>query len=135
MVQWHYRDDKKPSGGKRNTINSMTKKLAWKGGLAAMTKTDSTVKEDKVEEKKGLGKTKKARALAVKHANLTDGKGKTQKVEIIAVKTNDANRLFARANISTKGAIIRVKVEGNEKLAKVTSRPGQEGVINAKLVE
>jgi len=135
MVQWHYRDDKKPSGGKRNTINSMTKKLAWKGGLAAMTKTDSTVKEDKVEEKKGLGKTKKARALAVKHANLTDGKGKTQKVEIIAVKTNDANRLFARANISTKGAIIRVKVEGNEKLAKVTSRPGQEGVVNAKLVE
>ena len=129
------RDDKKPSGGKRNTVNANTKKLSSKGGLAAMTKTDSTVKTDKVESKRGLGNTHKVRALTLKHANLTDGKGKVSKVEIIAVKTNDANRLFSRANISTQGAIIRVKVDGNEKLAKVTNRPGQEGVVNAKLLE
>ena len=135
MVEWHYRDDKKPSGGKRNTVNSMTKKLAWKGGTAAMTKTDTTVTKDKIESKRGLGRTHKARALTLRHANLTDGKGKVHKVEIIAVKTNDANRLFARANISTKGAIIRVKVDGAEKLAKVTNRPGQEGMVNAILLE
>jgi len=135
MVQWHYRDDKKPSGGKRNTVNAMTKKLAWKGGLAAMTKTDTTVKNDKVETKRGLGRTTKTRALEVKHANVTDSKGKVHKREIIAVKTNDANRLYARANISTQGAIIRVKVDGAEKLAKVTNRPGQEGNVNAKLIE
>ena len=135
MVEWHYRDDKKPSGGKRNTVNARTKKLAWKGGAAAMTKTDTTVTTDKVESKKGLGNTTKARALAVRHANLTTGKGKVQKVEIVAVKVNDANRLFARANISTQGAIIRVKVDGTEKLAKVTNRPGQDGNVNAKLLE
>jgi len=129
------RDDKKPSGGKRNTVNAMDKKLAWRGGTSAMTKTDATVKENKVEMKKGLGSTIKVRALEVKFANVTDKKGKVVKAEIVSVKDNNANRLYGRANISTKGAIIRIKVDGNEKLAEVTNRPGQEGVVNAKLME
>ncbi len=135
MVQWHMRDDKKPSGGKRSTVNAVDKKLAWKGGASAMTKTDATVKENKVESKKGLGNTKKVRALEVKFANVTNSKGKVIKAEITSVKDNNANRLYGRANISTKGAIIRVKVDGSEKLAEVTNRPGQEGVVNAKLLE
>jgi len=135
MVQWHERSEKNPSGGRRNTINAATKKLSARGGVAALTKTDTTVTKDNIEANKGLGNTTKTRALALKHANITDKKGKVAKFEIIAVKTNDANRLFARSNISTKGAIIRVKVEGSEKLAKVTSRPGQDGVVNAIFVE
>ena len=135
MVQWHMKDDKKVSGGKRASINAQSKKLAWKGGVAALTKTDSTVTKDNIEAKVGLGNTRKTRALALKHANITDNKGKVTKFEIIAVKTNDANRLFARSNVSTKGAIIRVKVEGGEKLARVTNRPGQDGNVNAIFVE
>jgi small subunit ribosomal protein S8e len=135
MVQWHYRDDKKASGGKRGTVGARSKRLAWKGGTAALTKTDASVKKDNIETKRGLGNTKKSRALSLKHANVTDGKGKVTKHEIIAVKTNDANRLFARANVSTKGAIIKIKVGGAEKLAKVTNRPGQEGTVNATLLE
>lgn len=135
MVEWHIKDGKKASGGKRNSVNALSKKLSAKGGVAAQTKTDSTVKEDKRETKRGLGNTYKTRALELKHANLTMGKGKTIKAEIIAVKTNDANRLFARSNISTKGAIIRVKVDDAEKLARVTNRPGQSGSINATLLE
>ena len=134
MVQWHMRDDKKPSGGRRNTIRSRSKRLAWKGGVAALTKTDDSVKTDIRETNNGLGKTTKTRALQVKHANIAQ-KGKIIKAEIIAVKTNNANRLFARSNVSTKGAIIRVKVDGAEKLAKITNRPGQEGSVNAKFVE
>jgi small subunit ribosomal protein S8e len=129
------KDSKKVSGGKRASANAVTKKLAWKGGTAALTKTDASVKKDNIETKRGLGNTKKSRALSLKHANVTDGKGKVTKHEIIAVKTNDANRLFARANVSTKGAIIKIKVGGAEKLAKVTNRPGQEGTVNAKLIE
>lgn len=135
MVEWHIRDDKKPSGGKRNSANARTKLLSSRGGVAALTKTDSTVEENRIETKKGLGKTKKVRALALKHANVSDGHGKTIKAQIISVKENNANRLFSRANISTKGAIIRVKVDENEKLAIVKNRPGQEGVVNAVLVE
>jgi small subunit ribosomal protein S8e len=135
MVEWHGKDDKKVSGGKRASINASSKKLSDRGGLPALTKTDTTVKKDKIEPKNGRGNTTKSRALELKHANITDKKGKTTKAEIISVKTNDANRLFARSNISTKGAIIRVKVEGTEKLAKVTNRPGQEGSVNAILIE
>jgi small subunit ribosomal protein S8e len=129
------KDNKKVSGGKRAAVRKMTKKLAWKGGSAALTKTDTTVTKDNVEPKKGRGNSQKVRALSVKHANITDGKGKVSKYEIIAVKTNDANRLFARSNVSTRGAIIRVKVDGAEKLAKVTNRPGQDGNVNAVFVE
>lgn len=135
MVQWHMKDNKKVSGGKRASARALSKKLAWKGGIAAQTKTDSTVTKDNVEAKNGMGNTTKSRALTVKHANITDKKGKVTKAEIVAVKTNNANRLFARSNISTKGAIISVKVGGSEKLAKITNRPGQEGNVNATLVE
>ncbi len=135
MVEWHMKDSKKVSGGKRNSARALSKKLAWRGGTAANTKTDETVKTDKRETKRGLGLTYKTRALELKHANVTDNKGKITKYEIIAVKTNDANRLFARSNISTKGAIIRIKVDGAEKLARITNRPGQEGNVNAVLIE
>ncbi|MDD2531161.1 MAG: 30S ribosomal protein S8e [Candidatus ainarchaeum sp.] len=134
MVQWHLRDDKKPSGGRRNTVRARSKKLAWKGGKASLTKTVDSIKKDVRETAKKRGKTQKVRALEVKHASIAKD-GKIIKAEIIAVSTNNANRLFARSNVSTKGAIIRVKIDGNEKLAKVTNRPGQEGIVNAKLIE
>ena len=135
MVEWHMKDTKKVSGGKRASANALSKKLAWKGGTAAHTKTDSTVKKDNVEVNKGMGNTTKSRALETKKANVTDNKGKVFQAEIIAVKVNDANRLFARSNVSTKGAVIRVKVGDAEKLARVTNRPGQDGNVNATLIE
>ena len=53
----------------------------------------------------------------------------------MSVHQNDANRLFTRRNIITKGALIRVKLDGSERIAKVSSRPGQDGAVNAILVE
>ena len=50
-----------------------------------------------------------------------------------AVEENKANRLYTRRNIITKGAIINVKINGKEQTAKVTSRPGQSGVVQAVL--
>jgi len=136
MVQWHLKSDKMPTGGKRGTVVRCDKKKAWMGGSAALTRTDSTVKTEERAEKAGRGMTKKVRATALKYANVTDPKTKkTTKLEIIAVKTNDANRLFARSNTSTEGAIVRVKVGSGEKLAKVTSRPGQNGTVSAVMTE
>ena len=134
MVQWHTKSDKLPSGGKRNTVNRSDKKKAWMGGTEAKTKTDTSSKEDR-KTKKGRGNTIKVRLTQTKFANVvTDKKtNKIVKAEIIAVKTNDANRLYARSNISTKGAILRVMIDGTEKLAKVTNRPGQHGTVNAEL--
>ncbi|MBN2067895.1 MAG: hypothetical protein JW744_05495, partial [Candidatus Diapherotrites archaeon] len=60
---------------------------------------------------------------------------KTVKAEIVSVTENKANRLFLRRNIVTKGCTIKVKMQGKEQLAKVTSRPGQDGIVQAVLAE
>jgi small subunit ribosomal protein S8e len=90
----------------------------------------------------GLGETKRktvrVRAAATKTrllqgnvAYVTDPKtGTTKKSEIKTVAENAANPNYVRRNILTKGAII---VTGLGK-ARVTSRPGQRGVISAVLV-
>ena len=55
---------------------------------------------------------------------------KTKVLDILNVVENSANPNYVRRNIITKGAIVET-AEGN---AKVTSRPGQDGVINGILI-
>ena len=52
------------------------------------------------------------------------------KAKIEIVTANPANRHYVRRNIMTKGTIIKTD-KGD---ARVTSRPGQDGVINAVLI-
>ena len=73
----------------------------------------------------------KVRLWGADVANLYDPK--TNKYEQIKIKTisgNPANRHFIRRNIMTKGAII----ETEKGKARITSRPGQDGVVNAVLI-
>ncbi|MDD2666428.1 MAG: 30S ribosomal protein S8e [Methanocellales archaeon] len=65
-------------------------------------------------------------------ANVTDPKtGKTQVVEIQTVDANPANQHYVRRNILMKGAVIRTKLGK----AKINNRPGQDGIVNAVLIE
>ncbi len=69
--------------------------------------------------------------LSTDTINLIDPKTKkSSKVKIKTVLENPANRHFVRRNILTKGTII----ETEKGKAKITSRPGQEGTINAVLI-
>jgi small subunit ribosomal protein S8e len=56
---------------------------------------------------------------------------KTQKTEINSVIDNPANINYIRRNIITKGAVIETPLGK----AKVTSRPGQVGMVNAVLLK
>jgi small subunit ribosomal protein S8e len=56
---------------------------------------------------------------------------KTQKTEIKSVIDNPANINYIRRNIITKGAVIETTLGK----AKVTSRPGQVGMVNAVLLK
>jgi small subunit ribosomal protein S8e len=47
------------------------------------------------------------------------------------VKKNAANPNYVQRNIINKGAVIQTEMG----LAKVTSRPGQDGIVNAVLVK
>lgn len=57
--------------------------------------------------------------------------GKAQKAKIKTVLENPADPHLVRRNIITKGAIIDTELGK----ARVTSRPGRDGVVNAVLVE
>ena len=131
MTQWHMKSNRTSTGAKRMSIRRCDKKLAWKGGDPAETIVSGT---DRRKKKKCKGSTVKVRQLRAKYAIISfPDQKKAVKAEIIAVSENKANRLYTRKNIITKGATIRVTIDGKEHKAKVTSRPGQSGAVQAVL--
>ncbi|MDO9324888.1 MAG: 30S ribosomal protein S8e, partial [Methanoregula sp.] len=77
------------------------------------------------------GGNDKVRALKASVENVTDPKnGQTKKVKIEKVEENGANPNFVRRNLLTKGAVIKTELGR----ARIMSRPGQDGVINAVLL-
>ena len=56
--------------------------------------------------------------------------GKTENTEISRVVNNPANVDYDRRGVITKGTVIETKLG----LARITSRPGQHGLINAILI-
>ena len=72
----------------------------------------------------------KTRLVATDHANVAKGT-KVTKMRILNVVDNPANKFLARRNIITKGSII----ETEHGRARVTSRPGQDGNVNAVLIK
>lgn len=116
---------RKKTGGRKKNIR---KKRAYELGSQIIEVRPG---EKKVKKVRTLGGNEKLRAINIKEANILNPKtGKSKKSEIIEVKENKANAHFVRRNTITKGAVIETK----EGLAKVTNRPGQEGVINALLL-
>ena len=80
---------------------------------------------------RGRGATISTRLLSTDIANVYDPKSKKyKKAKIETIVECPANRNYIRRNIIVKGAIIKTDM-GN---ARVTSRPGQEGAVNAILV-
>ena len=91
---------------------------------------ETTVGDPRFQIIDARGTENKLRALSTNVAQLADG-GETTEVEIEDVVENPANVNYARRNIITKGAII----ETSEGQARVTSRPGQVGQVNAVALE
>ncbi|WP_407430953.1 30S ribosomal protein S8e [Methanobrevibacter sp.] len=114
-----------PSGA-RNVANRGKRKSEL-GRDPAETRVD----EKRLRKIRTRGGNEKLRLATANKINLTDVKsGKTQVTDILGVIENDANPNYVRRNIITKGAVVETP-EGN---AKVTSRPGQDGVVNGILI-
>jgi len=80
---------------------------------------------------RGFGRNTKMALLRASHINVKDSAtGTMYTAKIETVEANPANRNYVRRNIITKGAIIQTE-RGK---AKVTSRPGQDGVVNGILL-
>jgi small subunit ribosomal protein S8e len=124
MVVTQDRSLRKPSGA-RNT-STRTKRIHMTGSKAALP----TIGPIRTREKKMKGGSKKEHLLSAEFANVYDPKtGKHAVLKIKAVKENSANRNYVRRNILIKNTII----ETEKGLAVITSRPGQEKVVNAVL--
>jgi small subunit ribosomal protein S8e len=125
-MPWHSSLRKrKLTGGKKRVYRA--KKKYEQGGYPAET----ILGEPKRKISRGLGGNTKVRALSDKYASVTDPKtGKTQKTEITRVVRNAANVDYNRRGVITKGAEIETALG----LAKVTSRPGNDGIINGVLI-
>lgn len=78
-----------------------------------------------------MGNGRKVKVLKENMVNVTDPKtGKTQRVKMTTEVDNPANKNYIRRNILTKGAIVMTDIGK----AKITSRPGQDGEVNAILL-
>ena len=123
MVIWHNKKGRKISCGLYH--KSRDKRKSELGRASALTKVDE---KDSVKTIKCRGNTEKIRALRLSTANVFDPVSKKfQKAKIKSVVENQSSRHYARMKVMTKGAII----DTSAGKAKITNRPGQEGVINA----
>ncbi|UCH02234.1 MAG: 30S ribosomal protein S8e [Candidatus Bathyarchaeota archaeon] len=125
MPQWHSNLNKKKTTGGRKR-NYRAKRSFESGSYPIETKLGEAVK--KIEKRRG--NTLKLKILKEKHANITNtSTNKTEKAEILRVIKNPTSVDYDRRKIMTKGSIIETSLGE----AKITSRPGQNGVINAVL--
>jgi len=92
-----------------------------------------------IETKLGIERKKLVRVRGGNHKiklystnkiNVVDKEGKIHNVIIKAVKQNNASVDYNRRSIITKGAILETDLG----LVKVTSRPGQDGILNGILL-
>ena len=124
MAVTHFRARRKITGGR---YKSASKKYCHVGGLPTHTKLGE--KSSRVARTRGG--SLKQRLLAFNVANVYDPKlKKCVLAKIETVYENSANRHFIRRNNLTKGTLIKTD-KGN---ARITSRPGQEGTLNAILI-
>ena len=126
MAIWQGSSLRKPSGARSR--RNKNKRNAEFGRNPAETRIVDEVKKEIVAR----GNCTKTRATVAKRINVIDPKDNSSKnVEMLTVLENGANSHFVRRNIITKGAIVETEIGK----AKITSRPGQKGIVNGVLIE
>ena len=125
-MQYQGKSRRKFTGGRR--IASKGKRKLELGREAAEPHLDETRRKN-VDT---LGGNRKVRLLRCNMANVTDpSNNSTRQVSIETVVDNNSNKHYVRRNILSRGGIVRTEI-GN---ARITSRPGQDGVVNAVLIK
>jgi len=126
MALWQGRSKRKPSGG---MYRPLRKKRKHEIGREVQLATIGKTKTKKVRVRAAAVKT---RLLSGEFVNLLNPKtGKVQKVKVVNVMENPSNPNYVQRNIITKGAVLKTELGR----ARVTSRPGQHGILNAVLMD
>ncbi|UCH57722.1 MAG: 30S ribosomal protein S8e [Candidatus Bathyarchaeota archaeon] len=117
---------RKKTGGKKRPYR--TKRLRDAGNAPIETEHGDTVR--KIES--GRSGIEKAKLVKETYVNVSDpSSGRAERLEILSVVENPANVDYNRRGVITKGTIVRTE----RGLARIVSRPGQDGVLNAVFYE
>ena len=126
MALWQGKSRRKPTGGRR-VLSRGKRKFE-----ISREKQYTKVGRQSLKDYRGCGGSHKTCMLVAEYANVVDKKNNTiTKLKILNVTVNPADPNYVQRNIINKGA--RIKTEGGDAI--VTSRPGQDGAINAVLVD
>ena len=126
MTIYQGKSTKKFTGGKLRRNHS--KRRYELGREPSFTKVGDTERRSL----RTMGGNRKLLLLKEQYANIYNPENKTtKKLKILTVKENNADPHYVQRNIMNKGTIISTD-EGN---AEITSRPGQDGIINAVLIK
>jgi small subunit ribosomal protein S8e len=125
MALWQGGSKKKLSGGRKRPHREKRKHEMGR------EQTETRIGERRAKRIRTRGGGQKIRLLEAQYANVIDPKSQEKKkVKVLSVVENTANPHFVRRNIITRGAIVETELGK----ARVTSRPGQDGNINAALI-
>jgi small subunit ribosomal protein S8e len=125
----------------RKSIENLTGRKYTGGRIIAM-RSRRKYEMDRYPNEAILGKNKtvkrRARGNSIKtalktseFANIADPKTKkVTKLKILNVVKNTANKDYERRGVISKGALLETELGS----AKVVSRPGQDGLVNAVLI-
>ena len=126
-MAWHSGITKrKKTGGKKRAYRS--KRLRDQGSRP----TETMLGESKRKKDSRISRIIKNRLVSGEYINVSNpSTGRTERLKIERVVRNPANVDYNRRGVITKGVI----VETEKGLARIVSRPGQHGQLNAVPVE
>lgn len=127
-MAWYQGNDlRKPTGGKK--ARHRKKRKYELGRPPTMTKLSIKEARKVIRVRGGNLKVRLKKAVYVNVA--VPSEKKVQKTRILEVVETPANPQYARGNYIVKGTIVRTELG----LVRITSRPGQDGVLNGILLE
>ncbi len=126
MGVWQGRPRRKRTGAR---LRPLRKKRRFEIAREAQFATvgPGTIKTYRVR-----GANQKLRILTASTINVYDPATKsTRRAKVVTVRANPANPNYVQRNIITRGAVVETEIG----LVRVTSRPGQHGLLNGVRVE
>lgn len=133
MEQYHGRSKKTNRGTGARVKKKSDKKLSKVGGPSINTKVIGQKEGEELKIVRTRGANEKIKPRKAFYINVVVKEGNKniiKKAEIKSVAQSPENRHHARMNIITKGSVL----DTNLGKVKVTSRPGQDSVINGVLL-
>ncbi|TFG22464.1 MAG: 30S ribosomal protein S8e [Promethearchaeota archaeon] len=125
MARSQWRSKRKYTGKKYKYFRKKRKRELERPSI------NTEIGKEKIKKQRVWGGNLKFKLFSTSYVNVTDpNNNKTQKVKILRFESNQASKDINRRHILTKGAIVETELGK----ARITSRPGQHGQLNAILI-